>query len=145
MSEAYIPDLGAYGHATHEVPASMDSRIMLRFPDMYTDWEKLEPLTVRWETVNNTSHSPVRIDLIQDTADGPAFVLNIATGTADDGEFIWIPDNSGIDFGTHGLRIQVSLVHDMTVIDRSQEHDLAGLRRQVEQPPGVGLEERTGE
>ena len=120
-SEAYVPDLGAYGHATHEAAASADTRILLRFPDMYTDWEKLEPLTIRWETVNNTTRSPVRIDLIQDGPDGPAFVLNIASGTADDGEFIWIPGNSGIDFGTHGLRIQLSLVHDLTVIDRSQE------------------------
>jgi hypothetical protein len=121
VSEAYVPDLGAYGHATHEAAASTDTRILLRFPDMYTDWEKLEPLTIRWETVNNTTRSPVRIDLIQDGPNGPAFVLNIASGTADDGEFIWIPGNSGIDFGTHGLRIQVSLVHDLTVIDRSQE------------------------
>ncbi|MBL8338895.1 MAG: right-handed parallel beta-helix repeat-containing protein, partial [Rhodoferax sp.] len=121
VSEAYVPDLGAYGHATHEAPASADTRILLRFPDMYTDWERLEPLTIRWETVNNTTRSPVRIDLIQDGPAGPAFVLNIASGTADDGEFIWIPGNSGIGFGTHGLRIQVSLVHDATVLDRSQE------------------------
>ena len=71
VSEAYVPDLGAYGHATHEAAASTDTRILLRFPDMYTDWEKLEPLTIRWETVNNTTRSPVRIDLIQDGPNGP--------------------------------------------------------------------------
>lgn len=121
VSEAYVPDLGAYGHGSHEASASADGRIMLRFPDLYTDWEKLEPLTIRWETVNNVTNSPVRIDLMQDTADGPALLLNLAASTSDDGEFIWIPGDSGIDFGAHGLRIQVSLVHDMTVLDRGQE------------------------
>jgi parallel beta-helix repeat protein len=121
VSEAYVPDLGAYGHGTHEAAASSDRRILLRFPDHYTDWEQQEPIAIRWETVNNSTSSPVRIELLRDTAAGPERVLTIAAATADDGEFTWIPGNSGIDFGTHGLRIQVSLVHDALVLDRSQE------------------------
>ncbi|TAK78891.1 MAG: hypothetical protein EPO12_11675, partial [Aquabacterium sp.] len=121
VSDGYVPDLGAYGAGTHEASTGAARKIMLRFPDLYTDWEKNEPLAVRWQTVNNTSFSSVRIDLVQDTANGPRFVTNIVAATPDDGEFIWIPGNSGIDFGTKGLRIQVSLVDAPEVIDRSQE------------------------
>ncbi|MBI5616868.1 MAG: right-handed parallel beta-helix repeat-containing protein, partial [Gammaproteobacteria bacterium] len=121
LTDAYVPDLGAYGAGTHETAPELPRRIMLRFPDLYTDWEKDEPLTIRWETVNNVNGSPVRIDLLRDTADGPELVLNIAAATPDDGDFVWIPGNSGIDFGTQGLRIQVSLVQQPSVIDRSQE------------------------
>ena len=52
VSEAYVPDLGAYGHATHEAPASADTRILLRFPDMYTDWERLADAVDRLKTAS---------------------------------------------------------------------------------------------
>ncbi|RRS02329.1 LEPR-XLL domain-containing protein, partial [Aquabacterium soli] len=122
VADAYAPNLGAWGAGNHEPGDPTARKIMLRFPDLYTDWEKNEPLAIRWETVNNTSNSPVRIDLIQDTPDGPKFVTNIVASTIDDGEFVWIPGNHGIDFGTKGLRIQVSLVQAPEVIDRSQEN-----------------------
>ena len=41
--------------------------------------------------------------------------------TPDDGEFLWTPADSGIPFGTYGLRIQVSWVGNPVVLDRSQE------------------------
>ncbi len=63
----------------------------------------------------------MRIDLYQDGPDGPALLATIAAATPDDGEFIWIPSSSGVDFGTYGLRIQVSLVNSPLVIDRSTE------------------------
>ncbi|MBI1398269.1 MAG: LEPR-XLL domain-containing protein, partial [Betaproteobacteria bacterium] len=121
VSEAWAPDLGAYGFGTHESTPETSRRIALRYPDLYTDWEKAEPLAIRWDTVNNTGFSAVRIDLLQDTADGPKVIRTIAAATPDDGEYIWIPETSGIDFGTYGLRIQVSLVNAPEVFDRSQE------------------------
>ena len=47
---------------------------------------------------------------MQDTSDGPRLVTTITPGTADNGHFDWIPSSSNIDFGTAGLRIQISLV-----------------------------------
>ncbi len=121
VSDAYIPDLGAHGAGTHEAPVDPMPRIELRFPDLYTDWEKDEPLSIRWITTNNAANSPVRIDLLQDTADGPQLLVNLALATPDDGDFIWIPANSGIDFNTKNLRIQVSLSQNPAVLDRAQE------------------------
>ncbi|MCC6629566.1 MAG: tandem-95 repeat protein, partial [Chloroflexi bacterium] len=121
VSDAYIPDQGAWGAGTHEAAADPMPRIELVFPDLYTDWEKDEPLAIRWVTTNNIANLPVRIDLLQDSADGPRLLANIATATEDDGTFIWIPASSGIDFGTKGLRIQVSLAQRPWVLDRAQE------------------------
>ncbi|MCB2043399.1 MAG: right-handed parallel beta-helix repeat-containing protein, partial [Rhodoferax sp.] len=121
VSDAYIPDLGAYGAGTHEAPADPMPRIELKFPDLYTDWEKDEPMSIRWITTNNAANSPVRIDLLQDTPDGPQLLVNLALATPDDGDFIWIPANSGIDFNTKNLRIQVSLSQNPAVLDRAQE------------------------
>jgi len=122
VADGYIPDLGAYGAGSHEAPDATATKIMLRWPDLYTDWEAHEPQVIRWETVNNRGNSAVRIDLLQDTPDGPKLLKTIAASTADTGEFIWRPgDDSGIAFGTAGLRIQVSLVQQPEVIDRAQE------------------------
>ena len=117
-SEAQGTDLGAYGHTVLDTPRAGTPRIELRYPDLYTDLEKDKPLTIRWETFGNTGESPVRIELWQDGADGPALRATIAAATPDDGEHIWIPSSSGLDFGTYGLRIQVSLVNAPIVIDR---------------------------
>ncbi|MBI1395302.1 MAG: LEPR-XLL domain-containing protein, partial [Betaproteobacteria bacterium] len=121
VGDAYVPDLGAYGAGTSEAPAQAARQILLRYPDLYTDWEKNAPHTIAWQTVNNTDYSSVRIDLVQDTPEGPKFVANIVAATPDTGQYVWIPSNSGIDFGTKGLRIQVSLVNAPGVIDRGQE------------------------
>ena len=67
-------------------------------------------MDIRWETFGNVNDSPVRIDLYQDGPDGPTWVANIVAATQDSGLYTWIPDSNAVDFGTHGLRIQVSLV-----------------------------------
>ncbi len=59
--------------------------------------------------------------MYQDGAHGPQFVTNIVPVTADTGEFPWIAGNSGVNFGTYGLRIQVSLIGNQTIHDRSTE------------------------
>ena len=63
----------------------------------------------------------MRIDLYQDTPNGPQVLLNIVPSTPDNGSYQWIPANSGRSYGTYGLRIQVSLVGDNSVIDRAAE------------------------
>ena len=121
VSENAAPDLGAYGNTAGDLGLAGAPRISLRYPDLYTDWERDKPLNIRWETRGNTAESPVRIDLYRDGPDGAAFVTTIAAATPDDGEFIWIPSSSGVDFGTRGLRIQVSLLNAPLVMDRSTE------------------------
>ena len=115
-------DTGAYGNIADDVAvSSAPARIALRFPDLYTDWEIARPQTIAWETYGNLDNSSVRIDLYQDGANGPELLLTISDATPDDGEYIWIPENDGIDFGTYGLRIQVSLADNASVFDRSTE------------------------
>ena len=92
------------------LPQTGIPHIALRSPDLYIDALRDSPLSIRWESFNNAGGSPVRIDLYQDTPDGPAFLTNIVASTPDDGEFSWTPSASGIGFGTHGLRIQISWV-----------------------------------
>ncbi|MCA9061773.1 MAG: right-handed parallel beta-helix repeat-containing protein, partial [Planctomycetaceae bacterium] len=117
------PDLGAFGNTTLDLSggAPVNAHLALRFPDLYTDWERDRPHTIRWESWGNSLHQSIRIDLFQDTVDGPALLTNITAATDDDGEFIWIPSDSGIGFGTYGLRIQVQLVGDSIALDRGTE------------------------
>ncbi len=103
------------------VPDADAPRLRLVYPDLYTDWERSEPLAIRWESFGNTAGSPVRISLWQDSADGPAFLMNVVAATPNDGEFIFIPETAGLNFGTHGLRVQISLVDAPHVFDRADE------------------------
>ena len=122
ISENVAPDTGAYGHNAADMNATNPQpHIALRFPELYTDWERDKPHTIRWEAFNNPTDSPVRIDLYQDGPSGPLLLTTIANVSADDGSYVWIPASSGIDFGTYGLRIQVSLVDNPAVFDRSTE------------------------
>jgi hypothetical protein len=119
LPETAAPDLGAYGNTpADQTPAA---HLVIRSPDLYMDWERDKPLSIRWDSFGNDADAPVRIDLYQDTADGPALLLTIAQTTEDDGQYTWIPASSGVDFGTHGLRIQISLVGNPTIFDRSSE------------------------
>ena len=104
-----------------QAPQPGVEHIALRSPDLYVDAVRERALPIRWESFNNTAGSQVRIDLYRDTADGPVFLTTINAATADDGVFLWTPEDSGIAFGTHGLRIQVSWVNNPLVLDRSQE------------------------
>ena len=120
LSEAVAPDHGAYGHISGEL-ASAGPHVALRYPDLYVDWQRDVAKTIRWESYDNSANSPVRIDLLQDGPHGPQFVTTLAAATPDDGEFIWIPGNSGVNFDTTGLRIQISLAIDPMTVDRAQE------------------------
>ena len=79
------------------------------------------PEPIRWESLGNVTNAPVRIDLYQDGPNGPQFLLNITPSTPDTGEYDWIAANSGIAYGTYGLRIEISLVGSSNVFDRSTE------------------------
>ncbi|MCP3988946.1 MAG: hypothetical protein GY724_07720, partial [Actinomycetia bacterium] len=120
VDESLAPNLGAYGNTPAE-RAAPEAHIAVRFPDLYTDWERDQPLFITWDSYGNLSNTPVRIDLLQDTAEGPVLLTNLVASTPDDGEFLWFPDSSAIDFGTHGLRIQVSQSTNPAVFDRSTE------------------------
>ncbi|HEV8292420.1 MAG TPA: right-handed parallel beta-helix repeat-containing protein, partial [Tepidisphaeraceae bacterium] len=121
MSETGAPDLGAYGNTAAEGTLGNAPHIALRSPDLYVDWERDRPRQILWDSYGNSGDSPVKIELYRDTADGPEFVLTIAAATADTGSFTWIPGNSGVNFGTNGLRIQISYVTNQAVLDRSTE------------------------
>ncbi|MGK7961944.1 right-handed parallel beta-helix repeat-containing protein, partial [Crocosphaera sp.] len=122
VSAQIAPDVGAYGNLTTDVAnLEVQPHIALRFPELYTDWEIDKPQIIRWETFNNPTNSPIRIDLYQDGVNSPELLTTLAAGTPDDGQYIWIPSNSDIDFGTYGLRIQVSLVDNPAIFDRSTE------------------------
>ncbi|HET6195809.1 MAG TPA: hypothetical protein VFE12_08650, partial [Acetobacteraceae bacterium] len=115
---------GAYPGAAPESAtgaAPGGPQIDLRYPDLYTDWEDNVPHLIQWQTFNNTAHDPVKITLWQDTANGPVQLGVIAPSVADTGKFTWVPASSGISFGTHGLRIDVELVGEPGVFDRSAE------------------------
>ncbi len=120
VPEAQMPGQGAYGN-TYAETASTAPSLALRFPDLYTDWEKERPHDITWDSFNNSSNSAVRIDLYQDGPTGTVLLKTIAASAPDTGSYIWIPANSGIDFDTKGLRIQISLVNNPGVMDRSQE------------------------
>ncbi|MCA9228253.1 MAG: right-handed parallel beta-helix repeat-containing protein, partial [Planctomycetales bacterium] len=95
--------------------------IVLRSPDLYVDWERDKPHEIRWEAFDNATEAAVRIDLLHDGEHGPAVIATIAATTPDDGSFLWTPANNNIDYGTFGLRIQVSLVGQPLVVDRGTE------------------------
>ena len=120
VSESLAPDHGAYGNTDAE-PLVPSAHLRVTYPDLYIDWQRDVGKTIRWQSVGNSTNSPVRIDLVQDGPHGPQFVTTIAAATPDDGEFVVIPVNLGVNFDTPGLRVQVSLANDPITIDRAQE------------------------
>ena len=112
-------DSGALGNASTDIDTAPHLRLIS--PDLYKDWERDKSIDIRWDSYGNTAGSAVAIKLLQDTPLGPQFVTNITNSTVDDGSFTWIAANSGVNFGTKGLRIEVSLVSNPTVLDRSTE------------------------
>ena len=113
--------MGAYGPDDGGRNDSGAPRIALRSPDLYTDWERDEFGTIRWQTYGDTGGAAIRLDLYQDGPEGPAFFATITPATADDGEFVWAPEQSNIPFGAHWLRIQASVVGFVAALDRSTE------------------------
>ena len=127
VDESFGPDQGAYGHSPDETSGAQP-HLQLAYPDLYTDWELNVPHTIRWNSFGNSGNSAVRIDLYRESPEGPAFVATIMAATPDDGQHIWIPSTINpfgqpplITNGTHGLRLQISLVNNQAVLDRSTE------------------------
>src|SRR6185312_1862449 len=77
LPNTFAPDQGAYGGTVVENAQSNQTHIALRWPDLYTDWALSKPHNIRWETYGNNTQAPVKIDLYQDTPNGPQFLLNI--------------------------------------------------------------------
>ncbi|QEG01889.1 Bifunctional hemolysin/adenylate cyclase precursor [Stieleria maiorica] len=121
VDDAFAADLGAGGGSESDAGQIAGPRLYLRRPDLYLDWERDVPKTIHWDSHDVPANEPIRIELWQDTSDGPAFLTTITTATANDGQYTWTPVSSGIDFGTHGLRLQLSLANDRIVFDRSFE------------------------
>ncbi len=121
-NDTVAPDQGALGNTPAQNTNSTRTHLALRFPDLYTDWEKNSQHLILWNSYNNSSQSNVRIDLYQDDPVlGPKLLTTIAASVPDTGSYLWIPSNSGINYGTYGLRIQISLVNDKSVVDRGTE------------------------
>ncbi len=120
-ANSFAPDQGAYGNTTYQTTESTAPRIALHTPDLYVNWERNVAHLIEWTTYSNTTQTSVRIDLYQEGPNGPQLVANITPGTPDTGEFLWTPANDNIAFGTSGLIIQVSLVGEANVVDRSTE------------------------
>ena len=121
QGDALALDQGAYETAGAQSAAAQAPLLRLISPDLYVDWLDNVPVPIKWESLGNTANLPVRIDLYQDGPNGPQFLLNITPSTADTGEYDWIAADSGIGYGTHGLRIEISLVGMPNVFDRSTE------------------------
>jgi hypothetical protein len=120
VANTVAPDQGAYGDTAPQLVQAPAAHLALRSPDLYTDWERTVSHTIRWDPYN-AGKSAVRIDIYQDTANGPVLLANITPAAPDTGTYAWAPIESGIDYGTYGLRIQVSLVGSPSAFDRSTE------------------------
>ena len=122
VADTVEPNQGAYGNTIAETGENPNQHIALRSPDLYVDWERSRPRSIRWDSYNNAGESLVQIDLLQDDpVHGPQLLLTIASSTTDDGEYLWTPQTNGIDFGTYDLRIQITVLDNPTVVDRSTE------------------------
>ena len=121
LRDTVAPDLGAYGNTPLDSTPAGPGHLVLRTPDLYVDWERDLPHEITWASFGNDADSLVRVDLMQDAADGPRLLANLAAATDDDGRFTWIPANSSIAYGTKGLRVQLRLVDQPLVVDRSAE------------------------
>jgi hypothetical protein len=121
-SEAYGPDLGAYTTAPRSRrwrPGS--TPVGPAFPDLHTDWRREAPREIRWDSFNHPPTALIRIDLYQDGPDGPTHLTTVAENAPNRGSYTWIPADSGVAYGTYGLRVQVSRVDDPLIFDRSTE------------------------
>ncbi|MDV6028998.1 MAG: hypothetical protein F9B45_02590 [Phycisphaera sp. RhM] len=118
---AYAVDAGPELISPAEQPLDERPQVAIRFPDLYTDWERDKPKVIRWDSYNNQTDIPVKIDLYQESPDGPTFVTTIVAATPDDGQYTWTPANSAVDYGTHDLLIHVSRSDNPLIFDRSAE------------------------
>ena len=104
-------------------------QIALTSPVLYVNWVDTITQTITWNNFGDAgaASQSVAIALYQETPIGtglpaePKLLDTITAGTANTGSYSWIPANSSVPFGTHGLIIQVSLVSDPAVSARSTE------------------------
>ncbi|MDB5303583.1 MAG: hypothetical protein JWM97_1132, partial [Phycisphaerales bacterium] len=120
LPDSVAPDQGAYGNTDAGDINLAAAHVQLITPQLYVDWQPNQPHTISWTTFNGGG-SPVRIDVYQDVAGVPQLLTNITASTPDTGSFTWIPQNSGLTYGTFGLRIKVSLVSTPSASDLSNE------------------------
>lgn len=120
LPESTAPDQGAYGNLAAGEVTLAAPHIQLRSPQLYVDWELNQPHAITWTSFGGNG-SPVRIDLYRDSGGVPTLLSNITPSTPDTGSFTWIPQQSGLNYGTFGLRIQVSLVNGGAAPDISSE------------------------
>jgi hypothetical protein len=121
LTDTTAPNQGAYGNTTAETTQNLAQHLVLRTPNLYVDWLRDTPQNILWDSYGNVANAQVRIDLYQDTPTGPQFLLNIAPSAPDTGQYSWIAASSGVNYGTYGLRIQISIVGSPSVFDRSTE------------------------
>ncbi|MEQ1825678.1 MAG: right-handed parallel beta-helix repeat-containing protein [Pirellula sp.] len=119
LSSTSVPDTGAYSMTTGD--ERQLAHLVLRSPDLYKDWVLDKPMLIRWDSFGNANHEVITIDLYQDSTTGPVLHSNIASNLADTGSYEWKPLDNGLNYGMHGLRIQVSYTNNPTVLSRSTE------------------------
>ncbi len=119
--EGVETDLGASADTAADLAPVVVPHIVLHTPYLYVDAIQNAPIVITWNTYGNTSNLPIRIDLYQDGINGPAYWKTIAAGAPDTGSYTWTPFTSGVNFGTYGLRVEVSIVGDPVAFDRGVE------------------------
>jgi Ca2+-binding RTX toxin-like protein len=123
VTDGLATPAGAYQAAAVADTTSGAARIALTSPVLHVNWLDNVPHTITWDSFG-TADAPtqsVRIDLYQQTATGLALLANITPGVSNTGSYTWIPTAAVVPPGTYGLFIQVSLVSDPGVFDRSTE------------------------
>jgi parallel beta-helix repeat protein len=121
VANTIATDIGAYGASNDSVEEPVDEKIQLETPDLYVNWTLTQSHQILWSTFDNTGDDPVEINLYQQTSNGLTFVTTIASSTPDTGSYAWIPQESGLTYGTYGLKIEVSLVGQPAISDMSTE------------------------
>ena len=88
---------------------------------LYVNWQATVPNFITWGDYGAATGQPVSVQVWQQTASGPQYLLTIAASTPDTGEYAWSPSESGIAPGTHGLLIRIASVANPTIYDMSTE------------------------
>ena len=74
VRDTVAPNQGARGNASADAAEPARTHLALRAPDLYTDWLRDSPRSIRWESYNNTTEANVRIDLYRDDPDRKSVV-----------------------------------------------------------------------
>ncbi|HTW68745.1 MAG TPA: right-handed parallel beta-helix repeat-containing protein, partial [Acetobacteraceae bacterium] len=137
LDDAFLstaPIGAATADGAYQAPAMTDStvpvsQIVLISPVLYVNWVNNAPHTITWQNIGNAGalNQSVNIALYQETSLGsglpsePVFLQTLATAVPNTGSFTWNPTPASIPYGTYGLIVQVTLVSDPAVFNRSTE------------------------